>query len=69
MPGFWFLRTRRLPSKWLPVLAWLVVACVCLAVGCFSYEVARRLINVEELEYTLETDEEPYEAACSRLVV
>ena len=35
----------------------------------FSYEVARRLINVEELEYTLETDEEPYEAACSRLVV
>ena len=30
----------------------------------FSYEVARRLINVEELEYTLETDEEPYEAAC-----
>ena len=30
----------------------------------FSCEVARRLINVEELEYTLETDEEPYEAAC-----
>ena len=29
-----------------------------------SYVVARRLINVEELEYTLETDEEPYEAAC-----
>ena len=25
--------------------------------------VARRLINVEELEYTLETDEEPYGAA------
>ena len=51
------------------MLAWLVVACVCLAVGCFSYEVARRLINLEELEYILETDEEPYEAACSRLVV
>ena len=51
------------------MLAWLVVACAGLAVGCFSYEVARRLINVEELEYTLETDEEPYEAACSRLVV
>ena len=32
--------------------------------GVFSYEVARRLINVEELEYTLETDEEPYEVAC-----
>ena len=45
---------------WLFVLAWLLVP---------SYEVARRLINVEELEYTLETDEEPYEAACSRLVV
>ena len=58
-----------LPSRWLPVLDWLVVACAGLAVGCFSYEVARRLINVEELEYTLETDEEPYEAACSRLVV
>ena len=55
---------KRLPSKWLLVLAWLVVACACLAGGCFSYEVARRLINVEELEYTLETDEEPYEAAC-----
>ncbi len=27
-------------------------------------QVARRLINVEELEYALATDEEPYEAAC-----
>ena len=35
----------------------------------FLYEGARRLINVKELEYTLETDEEPYEVACSRLVV
>ena len=34
-----------------------------------SYEVARRLINVEELEYHLATDEKPYEASCSRLVV
>ena len=75
--GWWLLvlacacwaSSERLPSKWLPVLAWLVVACVCLAGGCFSYEVARRLINLEELEYILETDEEPYEAACSRLVV
>ena len=32
------------------------------------YEVARRLINVEELEYHLETDEELYEASCSCLV-
>ena len=30
----------------------------------FSYEVARRLINVEESEYSLGTDEEPYEVAC-----
>ena len=29
-----------------------------------SHEVARRLINVEELEYSLETDEEPYVATC-----
>ena len=27
-------------------------------------QVARRLINVEELKHTLETEEEPYEAAC-----
>ena len=27
-------------------------------------QVARRLINVEELEHTLETEEEPYEVAC-----
>ena len=27
-------------------------------------EVARRLLNIEELEYSLATDDEPYEAAC-----
>ena len=27
-------------------------------------QVARRIVNLEELEYALETDEEPYEAAC-----
>ena len=27
-------------------------------------QVARRLINIEELEYTLATDDKPYEAAC-----
>ena len=27
-------------------------------------QVARRLVNLEELEYSLATDEEPYEAAC-----
>ena len=27
-------------------------------------EVARRLLNIEELEYALSTDAQPYEAAC-----
>ena len=27
-------------------------------------EVARRLIDIEELEYSVPTDDEPYEASC-----
>ena len=61
--------SKGLRSAWLPVFACLVVACACAAGGCFLSEVARRLINVEELEYHLATDEKPYEASCSRLVV
>ena len=49
---------------WLPVVAWLSVILAPSGTSVFSYEVARRLINVEELEHTLETEEEPYEVAC-----